>query len=87
MYVQINLCFHIAPGRPSLPAFHSTTFCFTMLLLRVCVQVKLCFNSAPGIPLPPWVLDVGRANPGIFYTDKSASHSKECLSLGVDDCE
>mmetsp|Transcript_23478 Transcript_23478/g.64729 ORF Transcript_23478/g.64729 Transcript_23478/m.64729 type:complete len:526 (-) Transcript_23478:1867-3444(-) len=49
------------------------------------LKIKLCFNSTDGISLPPWVLELGRHYPDIFYTDKAGARSKECLTLGIDD--
>ncbi|KAG2383436.1 hypothetical protein C9374_004107 [Naegleria lovaniensis] len=36
------------------------------------------------IPLPQWVLQVGKQNPDIFYTDQTGHRDEEYLSLGVD---
>jgi beta-amylase len=36
------------------------------------------------IPLPTWVLDVGRENPDIFFTDQEGRRNKQCLTWGVD---
>ena len=52
----------------------------------------MSFHAAGGnvgdtchITLPQWVLDVGEANPDIFYTDKEGFRNRECLSLGCDE--
>lgn len=52
----------------------------------------MSFHAAGGnvgdtchITLPQWVLDVGDANPDIFYTDKEGFRNRECLSLGCDE--
>ena len=37
------------------------------------------------IPLPHWVLEAGRTNPEIFYTDRGGYCNQECLSLFSDD--
>lgn len=50
-------------------------------------QVSLCFHSTDCIPLPEWVVEEGRVNPDIYYTDKAGGRNTECLSLGVDDGE
>ena len=54
-------------------------------------QAVMSFHAAGGnvgdtchITLPEWVLDVGEANPDIFYTDKQGFRNRECLSLGCD---
>ncbi|EEF45479.1 inactive beta-amylase 9 [Ricinus communis] len=51
------------------------------------LHVSLCFHASkqPKIPLPDWVSRIGESEPGIFYTDRSGSHYRECLSLAVDD--
>uniref|UniRef100_A0A7N0V802 Beta-amylase n=1 Tax=Kalanchoe fedtschenkoi TaxID=63787 RepID=A0A7N0V802_KALFE len=36
------------------------------------------------IPLPQWVLDIGRENPDIFFTDRKGERNMECLTLGID---
>jgi len=36
------------------------------------------------IPLPPWVLQIGKQNPDIFYRDREGGVDEEYLSLGVD---
>ena len=55
------------------------------------VQGVLSFHKCGGnvgdnvyIPLPEWVLEVGRGNPDIFYTDRAGNRNPECLSCGVD---
>jgi Glycosyl hydrolase family 14 len=56
------------------------------------MQAVMSFHAAGGnvgdtchITLPQWVLDVGEANPDIFYTDKEGFRNRECLSLGCDE--
>ncbi|KAH0913823.1 hypothetical protein BRARA_H00056 [Brassica rapa] len=34
--------------------------------------------------LPSWVVQVGKENPDIYYTDRKGFRNDECLSLGVD---
>lgn len=36
------------------------------------------------IPIPQWVLDIGKENPDIFFTDKHGVRNPECLSWGID---
>lgn len=36
------------------------------------------------IPLPTWVLDAGRENPEIFFTDQQGRRNRQCLTWGVD---
>lgn len=55
------------------------------------IQAIMSFHQCGGnkgddvyIPLPLWVLDIGEENPDIFYTNRSGTRNKECLSLGVD---
>lgn len=36
------------------------------------------------IPLPHWVMEIGRSNPDIFFTDREGRRNHECLSWGID---
>ncbi|XP_004301768.1 PREDICTED: beta-amylase 8-like [Fragaria vesca subsp. vesca] len=36
------------------------------------------------IPLPKWILDIGKENQDIFFTDREGRRNTECLSWGVD---
>lgn len=36
------------------------------------------------IPIPQWVLDIGKENPDIFFTDKNGERNPECLTWGID---
>lgn len=36
------------------------------------------------ISLPQWVLDIGKDNQDIFFTDREGRRSTECLSWGID---
>ena len=51
----------------------------------------MSFHAAGGnvgdtckISLPKWVQAVGAENPDIYYTDRSGTRNRECLSLGCD---
>lgn len=67
--------------------------CFCQLKRRgLRVQAVMSFHAAGNnvgdichIPLPPFVLEVGRQNPDIFYRDREGRVNEECLSLGCDD--
>lgn len=55
------------------------------------VEIVMSFHQCGGnvgddcnIPLPSWVLQVGRGNGDIFYTDSSGNRDPEYLSLGID---
>ncbi|XP_027341589.1 beta-amylase-like [Abrus precatorius] len=55
------------------------------------LQAIMSFHQCGGnvgdsvnISLPTWVLQVGKSNPDIFYTNRKGIRDKECLSLGVD---
>ena len=37
------------------------------------------------IGLPPWVDEIGEAQPDIYYTDMSGVRQKECISLFADE--
>lgn len=56
------------------------------------LQAIMSFHQCGGnigdninIPLPMWVLNIGEANPNIFFTNKDGRRNRECLTFGVDD--
>lgn len=58
------------------------------------LQAVMSFHAAGGnvgdtcqIPLPDWVMEIGEANPDIWYTDLNGNRNMECLSLGCDECQ
>ncbi|KFK31577.1 hypothetical protein AALP_AA6G130300 [Arabis alpina] len=55
------------------------------------LQVVMAFHeyggNAPGnvmISLPQWVLEIGKDNPDIFFTDREGRRSFECLNWSID---
>ncbi|URE13593.1 beta-amylase [Musa troglodytarum] len=34
--------------------------------------------------MPPWILEVGKSNPDIYYTNRSGARNQEYLTIGVD---
>ncbi|GMH22825.1 hypothetical protein Nepgr_024668 [Nepenthes gracilis] len=55
------------------------------------VQVVMAFHEYAGgdsgnvfISLPQWVLEIGKDNPDIFFTDREGRRNTECLSWGID---
>ncbi|XP_024517073.1 beta-amylase 2, chloroplastic [Selaginella moellendorffii] len=55
------------------------------------LQVVMSFHQCGGnvgddvnIPIPKWVLEIGKENPDIFFTDKHGHRNPECLTWGVD---
>ncbi|GAV73054.1 Glyco_hydro_14 domain-containing protein/DUF822 domain-containing protein [Cephalotus follicularis] len=36
------------------------------------------------ISLPQWILEIGKSNPDIFFTDREGRRNTECLSWGID---
>ena len=36
------------------------------------------------IPLPDWVIEIGKSNPDIYFTDREGRRNTECLSWGID---
>ncbi|KAK4415927.1 Beta-amylase 7 [Sesamum alatum] len=59
--------------------------------LKMKLQVVMSFHECGGnvgddvcIPLPHWVVEIGRSNPDIFFTDRAGRRNPECLSWGVD---
>lgn len=43
-------------------------------------------NASGGLPisLPQWVLEIGKENQDIFFTDREGRRNTECLSWGID---
>lgn len=35
------------------------------------------------IPLPKWVVEIGKENPDIFFTDRDGRRNHECLTWGI----
>uniref|UniRef100_A0A7N0T2L9 Beta-amylase n=1 Tax=Kalanchoe fedtschenkoi TaxID=63787 RepID=A0A7N0T2L9_KALFE len=59
--------------------------------LKLKLQVVMSFHECGGnvgddvcIPLPHWVVEVGRSNPDIFFTDREGRRNPECLTWGID---
>ncbi|XP_022979371.1 beta-amylase 8-like isoform X5 [Cucurbita maxima] len=55
------------------------------------LQVVMAFHSCEGtesgdafINLPQWVLEIGKENPDIFFTDREGRRNEDCLSWGID---
>ncbi|XP_057963941.1 beta-amylase 8 [Malania oleifera] len=55
------------------------------------LQVVMAFHEYGGndsgemlIPLPQWVLDIGKDNQDIFFTDREGRRNTECLTWGID---
>ncbi|XP_057525474.1 beta-amylase-like [Amaranthus tricolor] len=55
------------------------------------IQAIMSFHQCGGnvgdvvnIPIPQWVLEIGKTNPDIFYTNRSGTRNPEYLSIGVD---
>ncbi|XVF62664.1 hypothetical protein PTKIN_Ptkin09bG0026600 [Pterospermum kingtungense] len=51
------------------------------------LHISLCFHASrqPKIPLPKWVMQIGKSQASMFFTDRSGKQYQECLSLAVDD--
>ncbi|KAF3793571.1 Beta-amylase 2 [Nymphaea thermarum] len=59
--------------------------------LNLKLQVVMSFHECGGnvgddvcIPLPHWIVEIGRSNPDIFFTDREGRRNPECLSWGID---
>ncbi|GMY33628.1 beta-amylase 8 [Fagus crenata] len=55
------------------------------------LQVVMAFHEYGGndsgdtlITLPQWVMEIGKDNPDIFFTDREGRRNTECLSWGID---
>ncbi|GMQ03759.1 hypothetical protein CsSME_00049431 [Camellia sinensis var. sinensis] len=65
---------------------------FTMIReFQLKLQVVMAFHEYGGndsrgvlISLPQWVLEIGKENPDIFFTDREGRRNTECLSWGID---
>lgn len=42
------------------------------------------YDGNDSIGLPQWVLDIGKENGDIFFTDHEGRRKTECLSWGID---
>nr|BAJ96466.1 predicted protein [Hordeum vulgare subsp. vulgare] len=59
--------------------------------LKLKLQVVMSFHECGGnvgddvsIPLPEWVIEIGKSNPDIYFTDREGRRNTECLSWGID---
>ncbi|KAM0916530.1 hypothetical protein ACQ4PT_010089 [Festuca glaucescens] len=59
--------------------------------LKLKLQVVMSFHECGGnvgddvsIPLPDWVIEIGKSNPDIYFTDREGRRNTECLSWGID---
>ncbi|ERM95043.1 hypothetical protein AMTR_s00009p00244310 [Amborella trichopoda] len=59
--------------------------------LKLKLQVVMSFHECGGnvgddvcIPLPHWVVEIGKSNPDIFFTDREGRRNPECLTWGID---
>lgn len=61
------------------------------LQVSIFLKVVLAFHESGGhdpggifISLPQWILEVGKSNQDIFFTDREGRRNTECLSWGID---
>lgn len=59
------------------------------LIFPSILRVGLAFheyggNDSISIPLPQWVVEIGKENKDIFFTDREGRRNTECLSWGID---
>ncbi|KAI9083822.1 hypothetical protein K1719_034080 [Acacia pycnantha] len=59
--------------------------------MKLKLQVVMAFHeyggndsSDPLISLPQWILEIGKDNQDIFFTDREGRRNTECLSWGID---
>ncbi|KAK9120339.1 hypothetical protein Syun_017956 [Stephania yunnanensis] len=55
--------------------------------VKVVMSFHECGGNGPGeipIPLPKWVMEIGKDNQDIFFTDREGRRNTECLSWGID---
>lgn len=43
-----------------------------------------CDATAMPVSLPQWVLEIGKENQDIFFTDQGGMQNTECLTWGID---
>lgn len=58
-----------------------------IILLKVVMAFHEYGRSESGealIPLPQWILEIGKENEDIFFTDREGRRNTECLSWGID---
>ncbi|KAK4769213.1 hypothetical protein SAY86_027363 [Trapa natans] len=55
------------------------------------IQIALAFHEHLGcdgismpVSLPPWILEIGKENQDIFFTDQGGMRNTECLTWGID---
>ncbi|RRT81951.1 hypothetical protein B296_00002490, partial [Ensete ventricosum] len=55
------------------------------LKLQAIMSFHNCVEgSTVNIPMPPWILEVGKSNPDIYYTNRRGARNQEYLTVGVD---
>ncbi|KAK9144097.1 hypothetical protein Sjap_004000 [Stephania japonica] len=55
--------------------------------VKVVMSFHECGGNGPGeipISLPKWVMEIGKDNQDIFFTDREGRRNTECLSWGID---
>ena len=54
------------------------------LKLQAIMSFHNCVEGTVNIPMPPWILEVGKSNPDIYYTNRRGTRNHEYLTIGVD---
>ncbi|CAL9764108.1 unnamed protein product [Musa acuminata subsp. burmannicoides] len=54
------------------------------LKLQAIMSFHNCVEGNVNIPMPPWILEVGKSNPDIYYTNRRGTRNQEYLTIGVD---
>ncbi|XP_022036046.1 beta-amylase 2, chloroplastic isoform X4 [Helianthus annuus] len=53
------------------------------------LQVVMSFHESRDddvcIPLPKWIIEIGKENPDIYFTDRHGNRNTECLTWGIDE--
>ncbi|KAL9996186.1 putative beta-amylase [Helianthus debilis subsp. tardiflorus] len=53
------------------------------------LQVVMSFHESRDddvcIPLPKWIIEIGKENPDIYFTDRDGNRNTECLTWGIDE--
>ncbi|KAJ0590820.1 putative beta-amylase [Helianthus annuus] len=53
------------------------------------LQVVMSFHESRDddvcIPLPKWIIEIGKENPDIYFTDRDGNRNIECLTWGIDE--
>ncbi|KAM0072295.1 putative beta-amylase [Helianthus debilis subsp. tardiflorus] len=87
--VMVNVCWGVVECNPKKYVWEAYKSLFEKVKSHeLKLQVVMCFHKLVEddgeYSLPSWVLEVGKENQDIFFTDKQGNRNNECLSWGID---